>query len=482
MNSLRTRLTFSVGLTQAALLAVAAAAAWWLVSDALRESFDSGVKERALALATLVVQDGPYVELEFGDSVMSAYARGSDAEPDFFQVWIKGKGVLERSLWLRKHDAENLTLRAGPLDEPEFWSESLPDGRDGRFAGIELPIHEYERVSEEDGKTASRQTAVVVVGTAIDPLERSLLRVGIGLCLLCIAWILASTGAVMWAVGHGLRPVHRLAQRLARIGDPSERSALKADDSPRELAPIVHSTSDMLERIDELLQRERRFSGNVAHELRTPVSELRVSADVALLDPADHEGLRRAAEESQAIAVEMERTIATLLTLWRSDRASESAGRVSLADLVESQHELHHATAAERGVSLRPDERPGSAPEPPPVVAAHGPLQLVIGNLVRNAIEHGEPGTDVLWSAVENGAFVNFQIENSQTHLDPSTASRLFDAFWSDAGSRSRSSHSGLGLSLAKAICETEGWALDVEVTEDLFRVRLGIPKDAEPR
>lgn len=465
MRSIQARVSRTLCLGLGGLLATLNVAVGALGWRAQSEAFDERLLERARALATLVVQKGPYVELEFADGLMPEYARAE--RPDHFQVWVLGEGggVLERSLGLGAHDLPR--PRAGDVG-PRFDWLRLPDGREGRVVRLAAPIHEYEPEGE-DGKAAGRRDVAIAVATGRAPLTAARLRL-LGWMLAADAlFALGSALVVRLTLRRGLAPIQAFSARVAAVQRPDQLAELTALVAPAELRPIADSVEQMLGRLRDAFARERNLSGNIAHELRTPVAELRLAADVALERPDDAAGLARAVREARDIAVEMERTISTLLRLWRETRTrEESFGVTELHAVLRDALRGAAPTAAAREVAL---------PEPPDgglhVAVAERPLALVLANLVQNAAAHGARGAAVTLRSTRDAARVALALENQRERLDGLDPERVFEPFYS---TRRGTRHAGLGLPLARALCEASGMELDVEVADDRFRARLSIP------
>lgn len=463
MKSIRRRVTTTLGLGLGGLLAGLNGVVWLVGMRTLGEAFDSRLEERARSLATLIVQTGPLVELEFADPLMPSYSRAES--PDYFQVFIQGEGggIVERSESLGLANLPRPSHDDGPT---RFLDLDLPDGRPGRAAQFVSLIHEYEPIDWE-GRTASQRTTGVTV--AIDRTPLAAARHQLALWLLAVdAFFLLGSGLIVWAtLRRGLAPIEAFSARIREIERPDQAPELSRLGAPAELQPIAQSIDRMLQRLEDAFARERRLSGNIAHELRTPIAELRLGAEVALGDPSDAAGLHRAVNEARDIAIEMDRTISTLLRLWRHEQAREQAlGTVELGAVLD---------AAVRGAALLATERSVGMTCPfavrCEVAVAERPLALVISNLMQNAASHARPGTEVQGRVTVALDMAEFVLENdSDDDLDES---RVFEPFYS---TKRGAAHAGLGLPLSRALCEASGMELDVTSSGGRFIARLRMP------
>ncbi|MEZ6014717.1 MAG: histidine kinase dimerization/phospho-acceptor domain-containing protein [Planctomycetota bacterium] len=438
----------------------------WVGLRALDQAFDAKLDERVRTLATLVVQKGPYVELEFADGLMPAYSR-SDA-PDYFQLWILGEGggVLERSGSLGDGD---LPLPSLATDAPQLAALDLPDGRAGRVISLALPIHEYERESE-DGRTANRRDVAVTVATDTHELAAARARMLMWMLAADALFALGSVVVVRLTLARGLAPITAFSERLGQICRPDDAPQLSGLVAPVELQPIAANVEGMLQRLALAFERERRLSSNIAHELRTPIAELRLVAEVALRSEEDVEGLRGTVRDAHAIALEMERTISTLLRLWRDEQAREHGlGQTEFSGALDAALRGAGPIATSRQVTLR------RAPSGPCEVSVpERPLALVLANLVQNAAGHARQGTTVeVQVTVEPQALVLLLRNELEDDVDLELG-RVFEPFYS---SKRGPEHSGLGLPLSRALSEASGMDLRVRREGASFIAELRVPR-----
>ena len=126
--------------------------------------------------------------------------------------------------------------------------------------------------------------------------------------------------AVFLIVRRSLNPLRTLASCTREIGPDNLHLRLPTNGLPTELTPICSCVNDLLDRLDQAFKRERRFTSDVAHELRTPIAELRALAEVASRYPNDPEFARNALRDAVGVAKQMQSLVTTLLALVRSER------------------------------------------------------------------------------------------------------------------------------------------------------------------
>ncbi|MCR3722372.1 MULTISPECIES: sensor histidine kinase [Prauserella salsuginis group] len=263
-------------------------------------------------------------------------------------------------------------------------------------------------------------------------------------------------GATTWLVtGAALRPVGRMRRSLPAL--PSG-GRLPEPGSADELGALAAELNDLLARYDEVGERLRRFTGDAAHELRSPVASIRVQAEVGV---AASDG--DLAQETLAdILVETERLstlLDGLLTLARAD-----AGEVPAAEPVELVTEVR--AAVERLGAEEPDMRVSALVPSAWALAAPSEVELVLDNLLRNACRHA--ASSVVVSVLAMRAWVRVVVDDDGPGIEPEHRGHVFDRFYRASDDRARSSGgTGLGLALVAEAVRRRGGRVVVGESPD---------------
>jgi two-component system sensor histidine kinase QseC len=189
---------------------------------------------------------------------------------------------------------------------------------------------------------------------------------------------------VGWAVGRGLRPLERLTQALASRA-PGNRKPIQLEHAPQELQPVLAALNTQLERLEDALERERRFSADVAHELRTPLASTMIHLDTAMSGEV-HPGMKTALVSAQSGLARLARRIEQLLALARIE-ARVAAGQRDEVDLIVVTMNVIDELApllGESGVDFAFLEHDES-------LIVHGyeaALAALLRNLIENAMHH----------------------------------------------------------------------------------------------
>ena len=271
---------------------------------------------------------------------------------------------------------------------------------------------------------------------------------------LSLAAIMASLliGVATWfVVGWSLWPVRRMHAAAGAL-PPGER--LPVPEAHDELRSLAEAMNDLLARRDEAVQRLRRFTGDAAHELRSPVASIRAQAEVAVAHPDPEfaqEVLAAVTEESERMST----LVDDLLSLARSDAGeSQPVGRVDVSEAA--------IAAAERlsvngGPRIRVDApRAGAV-----VLCAPGEVALVLNNLLNNAIRYAR--VQVRVSVLPAGATVRLLVDDDGPGVPVEHRSRLFDRFYRVQDDRGRGTGgAGLGLALVAEAVRRRGGTVRV--------------------
>lgn len=463
MSSIRSYLLSRLVAGAALALALAVAGVDAFVVASLERQFDENLSDRLQGLSSLMFQLGDEVEFEFSDELMPEYDR--DEHPGYFQLWYEDGSLLERSNSLGGDDL----LAELPDDELEHLSTvRLPDGREGRLVVQRIAIH---HVYPEEGPGRPRaQHVTIAVARGTEELRASsravyAVSVSVGIALLvsigCLAW---------FAVGRGLAPAQRLSAELDAIDVDDLPKSIDVGAPPAELARVVETTNALIGRVDRALEREKRTSADIAHELRTPITEILTAAEVALRNGHDEGHLRETLAGVRDTSAGMGRAVSTLLKLASLDGGGEPPRRepVDMGLTVREVLRGLAGAAAERGLDVRNEVDPEAE-----VAGDADVLRIVITNLLSNAVSYSPASSRVTCRLAASGDDWTFEVENPAPDLTPDDMRVLTEPFWRKQTSRTDRRHTGLGLALSAALAERAGLELSLVLEEGTFRASV---------
>jgi two-component system, OmpR family, sensor histidine kinase QseC len=313
---------------------------------------------------------------------------------------------------------------------------------------------------------------VIIVAHLVDEREALVLDFALRL-LLPVVFGLPLIAIAMWmAVTRAVAPLEQLAEEV-RGREMDRLTPLVAHDAPQEVAPLVASLNQLFERLERSFEKERRFTGDAAHELRTPLAALKTHAEVALTTASD-ERRRRSLEQVVQGVDRASRLVEQMLTLARLDASHAGHGtRADLAEVAREALEPMRGLAQARGVDVRFDiQGAGST-----VLGEASILHALVRNLLENAIRHVPEGGVVRLSIKPHAGRVLLDVEDSGPGVAPELRSRIFDRHFRAPGSSGGAG--GLGLSIAQRVAELHGGRIEAGESADLggLRVTVWLPQ-----
>jgi two-component system sensor histidine kinase QseC len=368
------------------------------------------------------------------------------AHQDFFQVWDGAGRTLARSDSSAGRDLPRLGASVGLVTYHDL---VLPDGHRGRAVSQSFEL--------EPGDPRRRIT--VVVASEIENLERFESRIHTLLLAIAIGTAIAMLFIARLAVLRGLGPVASFARSVESVNPEDPHARLETGPLPSELQPVAGSFSRLLNRLLDALARERRYARNVAHELRNPLAEIRLLADVGSADH-DPDAAQAAIRDIGSAAAGMERIVDALMALTRYEAGLESPQPepINLAAELRREVRTQAGAAEQRGLTIVLD-----VPEEAWVHTDSELAHRLLANLLGNAVSHSPSGATVRVAMSGNG---DLRFANPAPHLSPADLPRLGERFYRiDTGEKGV--HAGLGLSLADAIARVLGLTIRLGLQED---------------
>jgi two-component system, OmpR family, sensor histidine kinase TctE len=291
--------------------------------------------------------------------------------------------------------------------------------------------------------------------------------------------------ALVWfALSRGLSPLAELQERI-RARPPDDLSPIDSRQVPEEISPLVGSFNDMLERLAQTIDMQKRFIADAAHQMKTPLAGMRMQSELALrqIDPGEiHRSLEQLAKSSESAT----RLVNQLLALARAENqphaglAFEPLDLAALArDTVRDWVQASFAHRIDLGFE-QPDE---------PLTIAGNPVMLreLLSNLIDNALRYTPAGGSVTVRVRRDGEQAMLEVEDTGPGIAPAERAQVFERFYRILGSGAPGS--GLGLAIVREIAQQHGAEIDVfnnprshlnKIPGSLFRLTFP-PPAAEP-
>lgn len=426
---LRTRVTLVAAVLTAIVLAATGVFVYLRLQSDLRQSMDTGLRARADAEKLVVARTGTFSRVQPDDA--------------FAQLVGPDGSVLSSSS----------SIEGAPALVPP---------------GIATPAFvERGSLRIEDEAVPARMLVVravngdlLVVGASLDDQRQTLAGLAVSLGIGGPLALFLVVGLTWFLVGWTLRPVESMRAQAAAISasDPGRR--LPVPTTEDELARLAETLNAMLDRLEEAIERERRFVDDASHELRSPLSNLKAGLELALrrsrtADELEAE-VRSAAEETDRLS----RLAEDLLVLARADRGRLPIRRepVDVAGLVSGTVESFAARAAERRVGIEvhvPEELRADVDELR--------VRQALGNLLDNGLRAAPSGGRVSVAAERENGSLRLEVRDSGPGFPLEFLPVAFEAFTRPDAGRSRpDGGAGLGLAIVAAVAQAHGgsvWA-----------------------
>lgn len=264
---------------------------------------------------------------------------------------------------------------------------------------------------------------------------------------------------VWWVVHRGVAPVRRIGRSLATRA-PDDPSALDPRDVPSEVAPLVDEINRLIARVTGLIASQRRFVADAAHELRSPLTALKLQVQAMLGGRPIEPALAAKLDRLERGIERMHRIVEQLLQLSRTE-GNRHESRERDVRAIELGHAVYRAVtdladlAREKRIAVTID-----IPDRLRVVAEAGDLAALVANLLDNAIKYSPVGGTVEISAAQSDQVTRLRIQDSGKGIPLSERERVFDRFYRVPGSGVAGS--GLGLAIVRTIAERIGAVVEL--------------------
>ncbi len=371
-----------------------------------------------------------------------------------------------------RNDSSNWRREGGPRPEG-------PSTNDKTSRGPPPPPRQAVVIAAPEKNSAvmpdSNVAGVMIfVGLGLEQVDGELSRMASVLGALWAAATLLALASILLLRPAVLRPINELAAAIARLGPDDLAVRVPTALAPHEMRVVADCLNRLLDRLEQAFMREQATIANIAHELRTPVAELRTALEFRRLaaNAAEHPEL----DGLLGTVTRMQNQVTNLLLLARLESGKESLQRsdADLGDLaaeaIERWEERAHA------IGLRITAEPFVAA---PMITSPDHLGLVLDNLIGNAVAHGSNG-DVRVSVSAETTQVRITITNPFSgKIDPQL---LGQAYYRGDQARHEGDHSGLGLALCQRLCRLLGTQLELDSNAGLFRASVVIKRTVHPK
>lgn len=297
---------------------------------------------------------------------------------------------------------------------------------------------------------------------ALEMIEETFLPWGIGLVFLLFMCI--------WFIYREFKPLQKIASDFTnRASD--DLSSVEYHNAPKEVEPLLDAVNDLLSRVGKMLERERSFISDAAHELRSPLTALNVQLDVVELASDDEETQKKALKNLRKGIARSSHLVEQMLDLSRIETQIKGKDKEKLCfkDIILDAISEQEFEAEQKEIKITTMFNGNFGVE----VGQKFLWSLLVRNLLNNAINYSKNGAEVIVTVEEN----KIVFENNKISFDKENVSKLGTRFFRPAGQKMNGS--GLGLSIVEKIATLHGCKVMYDVKNDVFSVIICYEKQA---
>ena len=448
-NSIAAHLGRRLVVLVSVVLVVFALAVDGLLVHYLRGEFDHALLAKAQSLSSLLEQDEEDVDFDFSSETMPEFSPGPHAE--YFQLWLSSRPRPQGAAALGLHELPRFADRA---DDARFRDLVLPDGRAGRAVQLDFLVR-LDPKEDLDPMRIKRPLATLVTARDCTELKRLIVGLRTGLALLVLTASAVASFLVRRTVSQGLQPLAAVRAQLATLDAATLHARLTVPAHGAELAPVVEQFNSLLAELEHAFHREQTFSAAAAHELRTPLAEIRSLAEVGARFADDRTLASEYFTDIVAAVTQLETLARNLLALARHDSGQRIDPSLEDIDVVAAVVEAWRAQEA--GAKARQLTYRYSGPLSARIRAERQTLDLLLSNVLGNAVAHSPTGAEVSIACRVDEGGVALAVANPRGSLEDADLAHIFERFWRKDAARTEEGHAGLGLALVRAYAERLG-------------------------
>tara|TARA_R110000868_G_scaffold321161_6_gene582202 strand:+ start:1011 stop:2432 length:1422 start_codon:yes stop_codon:yes gene_type:complete len=461
MNSIRNKLRLYISLSISVLTLTILIASDVSIDTWLDKEFDRSIINKAGLLITLISENTDEVEFEFADEFMPEFS-GKD-DPEYFQLWHDNK-VFERSNTLHLFSIKDLPKIELSLNETSITNIILPDGRAGRLyftkfiPQIDSDDREVHGLTKEDFSRVQKpmELAYAISTEKLDHVSWfvDIIFVLSSILSLLIVWLIVSK-----VVERGLLPLDKFNAELKNINIHSDSMIISSNNLPIELLPMAEGINHFLQENKLLYAREKRITSDIAHELKTPITELLNLAEVAIKFPNELQITDNFETEVLNISIRLKNIVNGILLLQKStSKIKLEKLKINVSNMIQQILKRENTSEGEIIIDIQPEDAT--------IFSSEIAIETILTNLINNALHYSPKDSPIGITIV---AGVNSKSTISVSNLSiyqysTSEIERFFEPLWQKDSARTSTEKFGLGLAIVKSYCDNINASISINL------------------
>ncbi|OEF25586.1 hypothetical protein A1QC_01120 [Vibrio rumoiensis 1S-45] len=415
------------------------------------QQFDKSLTNKTNYLKSLVKVKGD--TLDFDDEMMGEFQDKGDMH--YYELWFKDE-VIKRSPSLTDHPEINLLKVVLPLNTTQLLDVKLPNGEIGK-ASISYFLPESEQLSP-----IHEHPAYLTLYQSTDSLERMLTLLDALLVVTFFISIFLMRYIAIRIVDKGLKPLKYLNQEIKKI-DLDQKQAMTIAEPVQiveEIEPIRQELNAFIKANQVFLQNEKRLTGDIAHELKTPIAEIMSLSEVYIRYPNDPRIGETYKEDMLKISQRMKKIVDNLLLLQRTSSSliQVEQHEVDINDLIQDViNELafkFDSIESRVDIDLTTDI----------ILADHFSIHTILTNLLDNALFYSPADSLVKVRLNQQDGNLQLKINNEvEKALSSEDMAHILEPMYQADQSRTSDDRYGLGLSIVDNLCQLNGYQLSID-------------------
>jgi signal transduction histidine kinase len=443
------------------------------VDSYVDKQFDESLEQKGKSLVNLISYKEDSIQLTMLTDVITEFNRGDNSE--YFQIW-SNKKLLKYSQTLVTEPEFNFNKIDLLLGSSAIVDAELPDGRSGRVFLFKF-IPQTKNTSNENQYQDERLNEFhppiyLVFARSSATLERILILIDVVFLLTAIGTAFFIRYLVNRIVSNGLKPIILLNQQIREIDINNESDTFKIDSPPSEIKTIIDELNQFLIENRVLLKNEKRLTSDIAHELKTPITELMSVSEIAIKYPDNVEVLENYKDDVLSISTRMKNIVESLLLLNKvgSEQFHLTMENINLSSTIASI--LERLAISQPSLEQRVEV---NILDELVIVNDVFSIEAILTNLINNAVHYSPESSkvNIQLRLAEQRPVLKIANVPLQS-LTQTDISNMFEPLWQKDNARTSETHFGLGLAIVKTLAERGGIEISVELNEgDLITFRV---------